>query len=77
MADPDEQEQPAATGADPRDTEPPAEGAGQCLPCHGSGRVISNLGATRTELECPWCGGSGVRTAGTDAQAHWSGPVDA
>lgn len=42
-----------------------------CLPCHGSGQVISNLGGSAKKLACPWCDGKGVRTSGIDAQAHW------
>ena len=41
------------------------------MPCRGSGRVISNLGGTRSEVTCPWCQGGGVRVAGVDAQAAW------
>ncbi len=41
------------------------------MACRGSGRVISNLGGTPSTLECPWCGGSGARAPGIDAQAHW------
>jgi DnaJ-class molecular chaperone len=39
-----------------------------CVPCHGSGQVISNLGGTRRKVTCPWCRGGGVRIAGADAQ---------
>jgi DnaJ-class molecular chaperone len=49
------------------------QGAGEpqpCMPCRGSGRVISNLGGARSELTCPWCRGSGVRIEGVDAQEH-------
>lgn len=42
-----------------------------CMPCGGSGRVVSKLGGTDTTLTCPWCEGTGVRTRGLDAQAHW------
>ncbi len=48
-----------------------AHGPRECMPCRGSGRVISNLGGTQRTLECPWCHGGGVRLAGVDAQAHW------
>jgi DnaJ-class molecular chaperone len=46
----------------------------ECMPCRGSGRVISNLGGTPSEIDCPWCGGGGVRVPGTDAQAKWPTP---
>jgi len=26
-----------------------------CGPCRGTGRVISNLGGSPSELTCPWC----------------------
>jgi hypothetical protein len=44
----------------------------ECMPCRGSGRVISNLGGTQRTLECPWCRGRGERLAGIDAQEHWA-----
>jgi hypothetical protein len=43
----------------------------ECMPCRGSGRVISNLGGTQSQVACPWCDGSGVRVPGIDAQARW------
>jgi hypothetical protein len=43
----------------------------ECMPCRGSGQVISNLGGTPSKVTCPWCGGGGVRLPGVDAQAHW------
>jgi DnaJ-class molecular chaperone len=48
-----------------------AHGPRECMPCRGTGSVISNLGGTQRTLECPWCRGSGARLAGVDAQAHW------
>jgi DnaJ-class molecular chaperone len=45
----------------------------ECMPCRGSGKLISNLGGAPSTVTCPWCQGSGVRAPGTDAQAHWSG----
>jgi DnaJ-class molecular chaperone len=39
-----------------------------CRPCRGTGKVISMLGGERSELPCPWCGGTGVRDPGRDAQ---------
>jgi hypothetical protein len=41
------------------------------MPCSGSGQLISNLGGTPSKVQCPWCGGGGVRVSGTDAQAAW------
>jgi len=43
----------------------------ECMPCRGSGEVISNLGGTPSKLTCPWCEGTGVRVPGIDAQARW------
>lgn len=43
----------------------------ECMPCRGGGRVISNLGGSPSEVTCPWCGGSGVRVPGIDAQGGW------
>jgi len=41
-----------------------------CMPCRGSGQVISNLGGTPRRVTCPWCRGGGVRIVGADAQEH-------
>lgn len=41
------------------------------MACRGTGRVISNLGGSPSTIECPWCGGEGLRPAEVDAQAHW------
>jgi DnaJ-class molecular chaperone len=43
----------------------------ECMPCRGTGQVISSLGGTPSKLTCPWCGGGGVRVQGIDAQAGW------
>lgn len=50
-----------------------AKEAEACMPCRGTGRVISNLGDKPQEVTCPWCAGEGVRVAGIDAQAAWLG----
>ncbi|HTB50045.1 MAG TPA: hypothetical protein VK701_03640 [Solirubrobacteraceae bacterium] len=39
-----------------------------CMPCHGSGKVISNLNGEAREVTCPWCRGGGERLSGFDAQ---------
>jgi DnaJ-class molecular chaperone len=39
-----------------------------CMPCHGSGQVVSNLGGEPRKVTCPWCHGEGVRLRGADAQ---------
>jgi hypothetical protein len=38
--------------------------------------VISHLGGSPSRVSCPWCGGSGLRTPGIDAQAHWRSEQD-
>ena len=56
-----------ATAATPADE--PAEPV-PCSACRGTGQVVSNLGGTRSIVECPWCDGGGVRLADHDAQAR-------
>ncbi|HTA14181.1 MAG TPA: hypothetical protein VK781_04925 [Solirubrobacteraceae bacterium] len=46
---------------EPREPQP-------CMPCHGTGKVISNLGEHSRKVTCPWCRGGGVRLTGVDAQ---------
>lgn len=41
-----------------------------CMPCRGSGRVISNLGGTQSKVTCPWCRGGGMRIVRSDAQEY-------
>jgi DnaJ-class molecular chaperone len=41
---------------------------GRCSPCRGTGVVVSNLGGSRSEIECPWCGGTGRRQPRRNAQ---------
>ncbi len=43
----------------------------ECMPCRGTGRVISNLGGSANTVTCPWCEGEGVRKHDVDAQASW------
>jgi DnaJ-class molecular chaperone len=57
-----------------------AGGAGEpqpCMPCHGSGKVISNLGGTPSKVTCPWCRGGGMRLVGADAQEYRREHADA
>jgi DnaJ-class molecular chaperone len=56
--DTDEAETTAADSQQPR----------VCMPCHGSGKVISNLGGETSEVTCPWCRGGGERLSEADAQ---------
>jgi DnaJ-class molecular chaperone len=49
-----------------------AHGPQECMPCRGTGRVISNLGGKANQVTCPWCQGEGTRKYGVDAQARWS-----
>lgn len=53
-------------------TDAPAEPV-PCSPCRGTGRVISNLGGSPSEIDCPWCDGSGRYTPGHNAQARHRG----
>ena len=48
-----------------------AHGPRECMPCRGTGKVISGLGGEPNTVTCPWCGGEGVRQTGVDAQAKW------
>ena len=49
----------------------------ECMPCRGSGQVISNLGGTPNTVTCPWCGGGGLRLSDVNAQAKWLDGDDA
>ena len=80
MSDADDLKQPptsepgTATDASEEGAEGAATAAGEsheprvCMPCHGSGQVISNLGGLTTKITCPWCRGGGERLTGVDAQ---------
>jgi DnaJ-class molecular chaperone len=61
----------ASDSSDSEDQAPASHGPRECMACRGSGKVISNLGGTPSTLACPWCGGSGERVPGIDAQARW------
>jgi hypothetical protein len=50
-----------------------AHGPRECMPCRGSGKLISKLGGEPSTVTCPWCAGGGVRLTGIDAQAKWRG----
>ena len=43
----------------------------ECMPCGGSGQLISNLGGSPKNVPCPWCSGTGKRQPDVDAQAAW------
>jgi DnaJ-class molecular chaperone len=49
-----------------------SHGPQECMPCRGSGRVISNLGGKASKITCPWCQGQGTRQMAVDAQARWA-----
>jgi DnaJ-class molecular chaperone len=53
------------------DRDEQSHGPRECMPCRGTGKLVSNLGGTPSTVTCPWCEGAGVRIAGIDAQAHW------
>jgi DnaJ-class molecular chaperone len=48
-----------------------AHGPRECMPCRGSGKLISALGGEPSTVVCPWCDGGGKRLTGVDAQARW------
>jgi DnaJ-class molecular chaperone len=52
----------------PTDEQAPPE---PCIACHGTGRVLSNIGGTAHQVSCPWCDGGGIYLRGHDAQALW------
>jgi len=52
-------------------TEEATHGPQECMPCRGSGKVVSNLGGEPNTVTCPWCQGAGTRTPGIDAQQGW------
>jgi DnaJ-class molecular chaperone len=43
----------------------------ECMPCRGTGQLISSLGGTPSKIACPWCEGGGVRLTEVNAQARW------
>ena len=55
------------------DDERPEDGteAAVCMPCRGTGKVISSLGGETKGVPCPWCEGTGTPIAEHDAQARW------
>jgi DnaJ-class molecular chaperone len=61
----------AGTGSESEDQAEDSHGPRECMPCRGTGKVISNLGGTPSTVTCPWCDGGGVRLPGVDAQAKW------
>jgi DnaJ-class molecular chaperone len=49
----------------------------ECLACRGTGKVVSNLGGSPSQVDCPWCEGTGRWIAEHDAQARWRTGDDA
>jgi DnaJ-class molecular chaperone len=80
MSDADDRKRPAAkrtgkgSSTSEHDSEPEVSAAEEphepreCVPCHGTGKVISNLGGHARKVTCPWCRGGGERLTGMDAQ---------
>lgn len=64
--------------SDPDDTDPTeaSHAPQECMPCRGTGHVISNLGGTASKITCPWCNGGRVRQHDIDAQARWLNAED-
>ena len=67
MSDPDEEKTAAADAEEKAHDGADAEER-VCMACHGSGKVISNLGGLTSKVTCPWCRGGGERLTGMDAQ---------
>jgi DnaJ-class molecular chaperone len=61
----------ASERTDGGDQDEQSHGPRECMPCRGTGKLVSNLGGAPSRVTCPWCEGSGVRIAGIDAQSHW------
>jgi DnaJ-class molecular chaperone len=61
----------ASKQTDDDDRADESHGPRECMPCRGTGKLISNLGGTPSTVACPWCDGGGVRVLGIDAQAKW------
>jgi DnaJ-class molecular chaperone len=57
--------------SDDGDATEASHGPQECMPCRGTGSVISNLGGEASKVTCPWCLGEGTRQQGVDAQARW------
>lgn len=51
-----------------------SSGPQPCLPCRGTGQVISNLGGSPSSVTCPWCEGGGVLLADHNAQPARAAP---
>jgi DnaJ-class molecular chaperone len=80
MSDAHDRKQPAgsrsrkrssSTASEDGDGDAPAEESREprvCMPCHGTGKVISNLDGHARKVTCPWCRGGGERLVGEDAQ---------
>jgi DnaJ-class molecular chaperone len=64
-------DQDNTTEPDGQEAEPTA-----CMPCRGTGKVISNLGGAPSMVVCPWCSGGGMRIPDKDAQSAWLGATD-
>jgi hypothetical protein len=62
---------PVASAADSVDAAKSEGGSRECMPCAGRGIVISQLGGDPHNVSCPWCGGTGERQEGVDAQTRW------
>jgi DnaJ-class molecular chaperone len=56
---------------DDNEVEVAAHGPRECMPCRGTGKLISGLGGEQSTVPCPWCGGEGLRQSGVDAQSKW------
>jgi DnaJ-class molecular chaperone len=64
MAREDNEEEQGESGG----PEGASHGPAECMPCRGTGKVISRLGGEESTVTCPWCEGTGERVSGVDAQ---------
>ena len=58
---------------DDNEVEAAAHGPRECMPCRGTGKVISGLGGEQNTVTCPWCGGDAAmrQHATSTPQAKW------
>jgi DnaJ-class molecular chaperone len=66
LANVSDQPQTGSAGTDGADE---AAAPRACTVCRGTGVVLSNLGGSLSEKQCPWCEGSRVFLPEHDAQA--------
>jgi hypothetical protein len=53
-----------------------SHGPQECMPCRGTGELVSNLDEKTSTVVCPWCEGTGKRVPDIDAQQSWLAQED-